>query len=133
MEIKFDGILKQAVPLILFSYEKYRKPLLEKVSKLYEAFDANDTDVFNVTLIDLVPGTFSYFWWAYGNGTDEFLQIMFDMLELYKTLLGATMLNGTVDAPGVASSGTLGVISALLTQMGTDATDLQTQLGNIKV
>ena len=47
MEIKFDGILKQAVPLILFSYEKYRKPLLEKVSKLYEAFDANDTDVFD--------------------------------------------------------------------------------------
>lgn len=70
---------------------------------------------------------------AFGNGTDEFLQIMFDMLELYKTLLGATMLNGTVDAPGVASTGTNGVISALLTQMGTDAATLQTALGNIKV
>lgn len=68
-----------------------------------------------------------------GDGTEEVLDLMNQMLTEFKTLVSATMLNGTVDAPGVASTGTNGVISALLTQMGTDLTTIETKLGTLKV
>lgn len=70
---------------------------------------------------------------AFGNGTDEFLQIVSDGLTEAKSLVGAALLAGTVDAPGVSSTGTLSVISGGLATMESAIDALITALGNIKV
>jgi len=47
IENRFSDILYKSLPLILFSYEKYRKPLIEKIANLYDALDSNNASLFN--------------------------------------------------------------------------------------
>jgi len=42
MEEQFDGICNKAMPLILFSFQRFKEPLIEHLRILYEAFVANN-------------------------------------------------------------------------------------------
>lgn len=70
-----------------------------------------------------------------GNDTDELLKLFNDLLTQMIKLLGATMLDGLVDAVGSSSTGTLSVIgssgSGLIGAMKNDITAIQTSLANI--
>ncbi|MFH1290057.1 MAG: LamG domain-containing protein, partial [Nanoarchaeota archaeon] len=60
---------------------------------------SNSSDVFNVTVSNLAAGIYSYYWWAYGNGTSENYNIS---ETLSYTVARATSevnltLNGTQD------------------------------------
>jgi len=52
-ESRFDGILKRAIPLILFSYDAHRKLLIEKTSHLYSSFIAADSNIFEELYIQI--------------------------------------------------------------------------------
>lgn len=43
---RLDGILKRAIPLILFSYDSQKRALIEKINHLYGSFVADDSDIF---------------------------------------------------------------------------------------
>lgn len=45
-ESRFDGVLKRAMPLILFSYDLQKKALIEKIYHLYSSLTADDSDIF---------------------------------------------------------------------------------------
>ena len=47
-ETKFDGILNKTIPLILFSYDKNRKKLIDLLSRLYDSLVAPDINCFNI-------------------------------------------------------------------------------------
>lgn len=70
---------------------------------------------------------------AFGNGTDEVLDLFDQELDELIKLVGNTMLGGSVDSPGVASTGTNSVILSLLVSMKTAFESIKTALGNIKV
>lgn len=68
-----------------------------------------------------------------GNGTDELLNLFNDFLTQMKKLVGATLLSGSVDIPGTASTGTNSLILSGLSTMEADIGTIQTALGNLKV
>lgn len=53
-EVRLDGIIKQAVPLILFSYDIHRKLLIEKLNHLYSSFVADDSNIFEELFIQII-------------------------------------------------------------------------------
>lgn len=53
IENQFNDILYKSLPLILFAFEKFRKPLIEKIGKLYEALDSNDSYLFNELYVNI--------------------------------------------------------------------------------
>lgn len=47
LEEQFDGICNKAMPLILFSYWKFKEPLIDKLSNLFRAYNSNDNITFD--------------------------------------------------------------------------------------
>lgn len=66
-----------------------------------------------------------------GSDTIDILKLFDDFLTEFKSLVGAMVLGGNVDAPGAGSTGTNSLILAALTAMETSITAIQTQLGLI--
>ena len=68
-----------------------------------------------------------------GDGTNELLDLMDQIIDEVITLVSATNLNGTVDLGGAASTGTLFKITAGLTGIENALNTIKTKLGTIKV